>query len=217
MSGSHKDEYPCNNYQLDMNASSFGACKCGWGKADHGKGISKPAPPPASVSPPPPPGPPPVRKPCDFFVADVTASEFGMCTCGFRKADHGLKGSSAEHLNVQLAPQGHGVAENFAKPKDDVSSVFFAGTTKASSTSSGTNSEGPCGNFTLDMGGSFGMCVCGHSRESHKKVVKDAEKQALIEKMIANGTAAKNAPPPPPRKSDKACNNYTVDCKYFIF
>ncbi len=231
MSG-HKDEYPCNNYQLDMNASSFGACKCGWAKVDHGKGLGKPA----TTSPPPPPppvaGPPPIKRPCDFFVADVTAQEFGMCTCGFRKAEHGLKGSDAEHLHVHLAPQGQSVADNVAKPKDDISSVFFAGSarnTVVNSNTTGTgattgtgngNGDGPCNNFTLDMSGGFGMCVCGYSREDHKKVMKDAEKQALIDKMIANGTAAKNAPALPQRGSDshkgsggKACGNYTVDGK----
>lgn len=35
-----KAERPCNNYQLDMKAATFGACKCGWAKADHGKADS---------------------------------------------------------------------------------------------------------------------------------------------------------------------------------
>src|SRR5690606_36202091 len=103
---------------------------------------------------------------------------FGMCMCGFKKSDHGAKATEAEHLKVQLAPQGQGVAEDVAKAKDDISSVFFAGSSSGRNTLVGSGSakgadggEGPCGNFTLDMGGGFGMCTCGFSKEDHKKVV----------------------------------------------
>jgi len=145
-----------------------------------------------------------------------------MCTCGFKRSEHGKVQDGSSHIRITLAPQGAGgVAENAAKAKDDMSSVFFAANASGAIPTIDLSSQGgPCGNFTLDMSGGFGICTCGYSKEDHKKVMKEAERAALIEKMIANGTAAKQAPAMPPRTTItgkgsvtavKACNNYTLN------
>jgi hypothetical protein len=88
---------------VDMNASEFGLCKCGFKKIDHGKpremfmtkkdapDVPAPRAPPAPVAAPAPPPPPvhePVKtperrtseQPCNHFEIDVTGT-FGFCKC----------------------------------------------------------------------------------------------------------------------------------------
>mmetsp|Transcript_14004 Transcript_14004/g.22688 ORF Transcript_14004/g.22688 Transcript_14004/m.22688 type:complete len:262 (+) Transcript_14004:347-1132(+) len=88
---------PCMNFRLDVTASEFGMCKCGYRQSEHKAKADNPArralqslKVTAAMK-------PAVKadRPCDNYVADVTASEFGMCVCGWHKSEHGKKEEDA--------------------------------------------------------------------------------------------------------------------------
>jgi hypothetical protein len=87
---------PCNRFRIDMAATTFNMCKCGYKKEAHTASTpvrdrSPPATRVALVS-------EEARAsaatrggkgdaPCDTFRLDLTAG-FGVCKCGFKKGEH---------------------------------------------------------------------------------------------------------------------------------
>jgi hypothetical protein len=107
----------CDNYQVNMSAANFGECVCGKPKSAHAKGGGKPRGSglgQLKVTSPPLPAATPIATAvvddeyepgaCDNFNLDVTNSSFGMCTCGWKKADHGKPRKKKEKGGAAPAP-----------------------------------------------------------------------------------------------------------------
>jgi len=85
----------CMNFRVDVTASKFGVCKCGKMQSDHRAEKVNPARQAlkslkAAGS-----SRNPVQarlmtngKPCNEYQVDPKADSFGLCFCGFKKADH---------------------------------------------------------------------------------------------------------------------------------
>ena len=54
----------CGFFKLDVAAATFGACSCGFSKADH------------------------ETQACRHYQLDMTGASFGVCKCGFSRAEH---------------------------------------------------------------------------------------------------------------------------------
>lgn len=88
-----KSSGPCGKFRLDVTASEFGTCKCGFKQKDHNqKEINKAQQAlerlkssnldkyrDSAMS---------ADGPCDNYRVDVAASEFATCLCGYKRDDH---------------------------------------------------------------------------------------------------------------------------------
>lgn len=92
---------PCQHFRIDVTASSFGMCKCGFSQSDHGETKINPARAAlkslksVKVT---------VVKSdhaCENYRVDPRATEFGLCHCGFKKADHSEKEEDAAHAMLR--------------------------------------------------------------------------------------------------------------------
>jgi hypothetical protein len=99
----------CENYQIDMTAASFGACKCGHAKAEHTivggpkKGGGKVASPFKAKA-------APVAAAteedngggaCTNYRVNMAAAAFGECKCGRPKSEHAASGPGLSKVALQ--------------------------------------------------------------------------------------------------------------------
>jgi len=211
---------PCDAFNVDMQATEFGLCKCGFKKIDHGKpkelfmtkkdGPHPPPPKPAAAAPPPaavpPPAPPsrpkehaetgkkPAPEPCNHFELDLQGT-FGFCKCGHSREEHKQAGT--------LAPP---------EPR------LFAGAHiqdgKRNSIAGKPGAHGkqakPCDHYAVDTNGkTFGDCVCGHPKTKHKQFqpVKKGQNNDPDEEEVA--------PEPEPEAPRVIVRDGTHPCEVF--
>jgi hypothetical protein len=77
----------CTDYRVDLIGASFGVCKCGRAKAGHDSqlpGREAPRSTPTSAAP----RPTLQTAACADYQLDVIGTSFGVCKCGFAKAEH---------------------------------------------------------------------------------------------------------------------------------
>lgn len=104
---------PCDSFALDLTASEFGSCRCGFKKSDHASGArlrSQPKhlgdtyhPPPKIVESRPDEDDEPQVEACMSYEIDMSAKEFGTCKCGQKKTAH-----SRAALNTPPKPRSSG-------------------------------------------------------------------------------------------------------------
>eukprot|EP00924_Labyrinthula_sp_SR-Ha-C_P016812 snap_masked-scaffold_6-processed-gene-15.61-mRNA-1 protein AED:0.36 eAED:0.36 QI:0/-1/0/1/-1/1/1/0/236 len=159
---------PCHNFRLDTTSAAFGMCKCGFPRAQHGlkrenkaasmltnlkhknderrKGTSNDY----DIS-------EPGDRACNKFRLDVSASEFGMCKCGYKRAEH-----EGEKENKAKAALDRLKASNADQVKDVIAT------------------DGPCNNYRVNVSAAeFGTCHCGYKKEEHKKKEVNVAAQML--------------------------------------
>lgn len=208
----------CTRYELDVSGKRFGDCKCGHAKTEHSDAAlhapHQPAQAPAAAA-----AAPVVQEqyhgPCDHFNVDISASEFGLCKCGFKKIDHGkpkeqFTTKSADAAPIKPAPSPPPVEKPPAsaeKPPAPPSRHAEAAEHKKAAQ--------PCNHFEIDVTGTFGFCKCGFSREDHKNAGTFVEAELRV---FAGGhiTDSKRAtivskPGQHPGKQAKPCDHYQVD------
>lgn len=104
--------------------------------------------------------------PCETYVLDMKAAQFGNCNCGFSKGAHGL-GPSIQTRKITNPNVG---VVNESSGKQDT----------------------PCVNFQLDMKAeTFGMCICGHLKISHGTKKNMTESQTALKTLGSDRTAMK--------------------------
>ena len=101
----------CENYQIDMTAASFGACKCGHAKAEHTmvggpkKGGGKVASPfkakAALVAAATEEDNGDGTKACANYRVNMAAAAFGECKCGRPKPEHTVSGPGLSKVALQ--------------------------------------------------------------------------------------------------------------------
>eukprot|EP00924_Labyrinthula_sp_SR-Ha-C_P016843 snap_masked-scaffold_6-processed-gene-16.30-mRNA-1 protein AED:0.10 eAED:0.14 QI:0/-1/0/1/-1/1/1/0/241 len=158
---------PCNNFRLDTTSAAFGMCKCGFPKAQHGlkkenrasemltrlKNNNKDSFATKNSIDLIEPG----DSACNKFRLDVSASEFGMCKCGYKRAEH-----EGEKENKAKAALDRLKASNADQMKDLIPT------------------DGPCNNYRVDVSAAeFGTCHCGFKKEDHKKKEVNVAAQML--------------------------------------
>jgi hypothetical protein len=115
--------FPCNSYKLDMKADKFGACVCGFSRGAHGlKNTTEMSQERAEgsstlLSCSPAGGGGPSADPCGNFTLDMTATTFGMCTCGHLRTAHAQlkKATESQQALKTLGQREKVVAERKAK------------------------------------------------------------------------------------------------------
>lgn len=143
-------DQPCGNYRVDVTASNFGDCKCGFAKKAHEaqqSGEAKCIPVPSGSMPEKTSAPEPGDvdgKPCSKYRLDVAGKSFGDCKCGFSKAAH--EAQQAEETRAKCIPV----------PSDSIPQE------------TSEMAAQPCSNYRLDLKGkSFGDCKCGFPKSKH--------------------------------------------------
>lgn len=157
---------PCQNYRVDLTATGFAICKCGYPRDAHGEKQENRASQVLSN----------FRKtqtsagggdslsngsgkPCKLYRIDVTAQRFGDCKCGFPKDAHVEKdmNNAAKALKKLRSTQS---------AKDN----FRARTGK------------PCDNYKVDTTAeNFGTCLCGFPKDDHVEKEKNPALKAKEE------------------------------------
>jgi len=148
----------CGYYHLDMKSAKFGACHCGHAKSEHATLVD------AAVAkkywdekdkPPPPPEVEVVeyeQGACDHFKVNTSASEFGTCECGFKKADHG------KPKVIKKKPAAAPAAAPAPPPPPSVAAPPVAAPAAPAAPAAKAEPKRPCDDFRIDTGGEFGFC-----------------------------------------------------------
>lgn len=147
----------CDNYRIDMTASKFGACKCGWPKADHKISAAapqraRPAWKPQQMKLHPSDGPqgavnmrhPPTGRPMDVRMQEIQA-----------KVHAQVEAAVVDAVTSQPQPAKPAVKAAKAEATAEVVDVSEA--------------QPACDNYRLDMAAArFGDCKCGRPKSEHK-------------------------------------------------
>eukprot|EP00947_MAST-08B_sp_MAST-8B-sp1_P002050 g2050.t1 len=175
-----KKEKACDAYKADTKAAVFGMCLCGWQKEDHEeKAENKVAAARAALEQGRRPSVDRTKgdTPCQQYKADVTASEFGICECGFSKEEHEAKAVNKVAEALQSLQSGARKGAE-ALERDEVCRP----------------SNGPCASFKADLtAADFGICVCGFDRAAHREAEEEAAKAKVVDdtqKSVAGARAS---------------------------
>mmetsp|Transcript_28787 Transcript_28787/g.57895 ORF Transcript_28787/g.57895 Transcript_28787/m.57895 type:complete len:492 (+) Transcript_28787:182-1657(+) len=192
----------CITYEVDVLATAFGGCKCGYPKSDHKVSTDKPGRTPgkaAFVA---------VVKDatgaCSNYNVDMLATAFGLCKCGFPKSDHdvneeGPGRSSGKALFVAIAKDATAACNDFdidllatefgqckcgcPKSEHDVKESGPGRTTgKAAFVAIAKEESGACESYAIDMlASAFGQCKCGFPKRAHPSPEEIAAKKNAAE------------------------------------
>lgn len=160
--GEEQQAGPCNVYRVDLTATGFAICKCGYPRDAHVekqenrasmalKNLQKKN----------------VRnesgfsngegKPCKVYRVDVSAANFGDCKCGFPKDAHVEKDMNNAAKALKKLRSTQSAKDNF-RPRTGK----------------------PCNNYKVDMTAEvFGTCLCGFAKEDHIEKEENHAAQAL--------------------------------------
>lgn len=144
---------------------------------------------------------------------DVSASEFGSCKCGFKKAEHGKRRDNFLKKNPG-APVPPPRASDLSKLSIATPAAAAPPPPAPVSRAKPVVNQGPCRSYTVDLTGKFGHCKCGFSREDHKHAGTLVEKEHAVFAggHVADPNRATSAPRNVPRqKQVKPCADYQVD------
>jgi hypothetical protein len=108
---------------------------------------------------------------CEDYRVDLAAGEFGMCICGFERAEHSAQAQTA----AQSAPR-----QKWA--------TIAAGAAMQQEPAGGSSDSGACEDYRVDLAaGEFGMCICGFERAEHSAQAQTAAQSAQRQKRAATG------------------------------
>lgn len=160
---------PCNNYRVDLTATGFAICKCGFPRDAH---ITKEENKAAQA----------LRnlkmknsqrinvndvdwsngegKACKNYRVDVNAENFGDCVCGFPKDAHVDRGENNAAKALKKLRSTQSAKDNF-RPRTGK----------------------PCNNYKVDLNAeNFGDCLCGFPKEAH--IQKEENNAAKLLKKL---------------------------------
>ena len=144
----------------------------------------------------------------------MSASEFGMCKCGFKKADHD-KPREAFMVKKDGAAAPKPPPPAAAAPSAPAPPAPAAAAPAPAEPGKKAPAAKPCDHFELDLSGTFGFCKCGHSREEHKQAgtIKEPEPIVFAGAHIQDvkRSTLVNKPGAHPGKQAKPCDHYAVD------
>ena len=152
---------PCSSYRVDMKATGFANCHCGWSKSAHSAEALDAKKTVAQKK---------IRNEaelakgfmqkelatCTRYEVNMTSENFGECLCGRAKAEHSAKAMAA---------------------CDDKGRASLSRDSEALRASFVQREKTSCIKFVVDMNAeTFGQCVCGAKRAEHTAAALAAAK-----------------------------------------
>ena len=130
----------CASYQLDMTAATFGACKCGFARAEHGEDSRRPT----------------LKKPVPRISKPIPKAAWAS--------------GDAPKPPPPLQPKASGTCPSHPAPPPKATTPSTPASALSSNAQEGSASAtGACDNYKLDLNAAtFGACVCGYVKKEHR-------------------------------------------------